>query len=91
MKFLAGTLIVLSVMFQYRIWFSDANVRSLSQLKEVVVQQEQENQRLAARNKHLAADVTDLKRGHAAYEELARMELGMIGENESFVQIIEYN
>jgi cell division protein FtsB len=42
-----------------------------------------------ARNSRLAAEVQDLKSGTAAIEERARSDLGMIGPNETFYQVVE--
>ena len=47
-----------------------------------------ENARLRERNRTLAAEVRDLKEGRAAIEERARTELGMIGANETFFQVV---
>ena len=41
------------------------------------------------RNSRLAAEVQDLKSGTAAIEERARSDLGMIGPNETFYQVVE--
>jgi len=41
------------------------------------------------RNAGLDAEVRDLKQGYDAIEERARFELGMIRQDESFVQIPE--
>ena len=41
------------------------------------------------RNQVLAAEVQDLKSGLDAIEERARSELGMIKQDETFIQIIE--
>ena len=43
---------------------------------------------LQERNNSLDAEVTDLKKGLQAIEERARSELGMIGKDEVFYQII---
>jgi len=40
------------------------------------------------RNEQLIAEVADLKAGMAAIEERARSELGMIGRNETFYQVV---
>ncbi len=47
-----------------------------------------ENAELQARNKQMVAEVADLKAGMAAIEERARSELGMIGRNETFYQVV---
>ena len=44
---------------------------------------------LGERNNALEAEVNDLKTGLDAIEERARSELGMIGENETYYQLIE--
>ena len=43
----------------------------------------------AERNRLLAADVRDLKEGTEAVEEIARKDLGMIRDGESFFLIVE--
>jgi cell division protein FtsB len=56
--------------------------RQLQQQKEVT-------KKLEIRNAGLDAEVRDLKQGYDAIEERARFELGMIRQDESFVQIPE--
>jgi len=63
-------------------------VRELARLSEAVDRQKAENDELAARNQQMVAEVTDLKAGMAAIEERARSELGMIGRNETFYQVV---
>jgi cell division protein FtsB len=53
-----------------------------------VARQHAENERLALRNQQLAAEVRDLKQGFGALEEQARSELGMIGSNETYYQVV---
>ena len=54
-----------------------------------VAAQLEENARLEARNLRLAAEVRDLKEGLEAVEERARSDLGMIGRDETYYQIVE--
>ena len=54
-----------------------------------VVSLEQKNAELAERNRLLAAAVRDLKEGTEAVEEIARKDLGMIRDGESFFLIVE--
>lgn len=50
---------------------------------------ELELQQLQQRNSRLRAEVRDLKQGVAAYEELARSDLGYIREGEIFFRVVE--
>jgi cell division protein FtsB len=88
MKWLAAALFVIVLSLQYRLWLSGDGVRELARLSEAVERQKAENQELEARNQQMVAEVTDLKAGMAAIEERARSELGMIGRNETFYQVV---
>ena len=68
---------------------SSDGLRKTRQLREVVTDTRAEIDALQQRNETLAGEVRNLKHGLEAAEERARSELGMIGENESFYQIIE--
>lgn len=63
-------------------------MRDLWRTKSAIEAQAEENARLAERNRTLAAEVRDLKEGRAAIEERARTDLGMIGANETFFQVV---
>ena len=58
-------------------------------LEAAIALQREDNARLEARNLRLAAEVHDLKEGLEAVEERARSDLGMIGRNETFYQLVE--
>jgi cell division protein FtsB len=88
MKWLAGALLSVIVLLQYRLWLSGDGLRELTRLDEAVEQQKIENAELEERNEQLMAEVADLKSGMAAIEERARSELGMIGRNETFYQVV---
>ena len=88
MKWLAGALIVVVLMLQYRLWLSGDGVREDTRLAEAVERQKVENDELTARNQQMIAEVADLKAGMTAIEERARSELGMIGRNETFYQVV---
>jgi cell division protein FtsB len=87
-KWFAGGLFALTVLLQYRIWLSDDGVSEAYRLRLAVLQQTQTNSELRRRNDQLAAEVTDLKNGMAAIEERARSELGMVGQGETFYQVV---
>ena len=88
MKWLAASLLVVVLLLQYRLWLSGDGVHELSRLSTAVEKQKEENSELTARNQQLVAEVADLKAGMAAIEERARSELGMIGRNETFYQVV---
>ncbi len=88
MKWLAFSLVAVILMLQYRLWLSGDGVREVTRLSEAVERQKAENEELVARNQQMVAEVTDLKAGMAAIEERARSELGMIGRNETFYQVV---
>jgi cell division protein FtsB len=88
MKWLAASLLVVVLLLQYRLWMSGDGVQELTRLSAAVDRQKDENAELTARNQQLVAEVADLKAGMAAIEERARSELGMIGRNETFYQVV---
>lgn len=88
LRIVAGLLLALFLALQYRIWVSPNGARDLWRTEAAIEQQKGENERLARRNRTLAAEVRDLKEGRAAVEERARTDLGMIGSNETFFQVV---
>src|SRR5215469_1441326 len=89
MKWFAAALVVCLILLQYRIWVSDDGLRGVDRLQHAVTAQQKLDATLAERNSRLAAQVQDLKSGTAAIDELARSDLGMIGPNETFYQVVE--
>jgi cell division protein FtsB len=88
MKFVAAGLLILLVLLQYRLWFGDGSVREVAQLQTQITSQEEQNAKLRERNRTLAAEVQDLKKGTTAIEERARTDLGMVGKSETFYQVV---
>ena len=88
MRWLAGALLLVIALLQFRLWLSDHGVREMRRLETAVALQRTENGRLEERNRQLAAEVRDLKSGMAALEERARSELGMVADNETFYQVV---
>jgi len=74
-------------LLQARLWLSNGGLREVWRLEAEVGRRVDENERLAARNSALDAEVLDLKQGLSAAEERARTELGMIEGGETFYQI----
>jgi cell division protein FtsB len=89
MKILAIVLGVLIVLIQYPLWLGKGGwVRAWDNDRQLAAQQAH-NRRLQERNDALEADARDLKQGSEAIEERARFELGMVRQDEVFVQIVE--
>ena len=88
MRLLKLFLVLLLVALQYRLWFGEPNLPDVWQVKEDIAEQKRINQELLERNRRLEAEVQDLKRGLSALEERARSEMGMIGEGETFFQVV---
>lgn len=88
MRVFAAILLIVLLALQYRLWLSGDGVREVQRLQNAVVAQERENAGVAARNGELAAEVENLKKGLDAVEERARSDLGMVGANETFFQVV---
>ena len=58
-------------------------------LNQQISQQKDKNDQLKARNASLDEEVRDLKQGYGAIEERARSELGMVKQDEIFIQVLE--
>lgn len=89
MKVLAASLVIVLVLLQYRLWLGDGGMRDVHQLRAEIEQQREQNRELKDRNRTLAAEVQDLKKGTVAIEERARTDLGMVGRGETFYQVVE--
>jgi cell division protein FtsB len=87
-RIVAGLLLAAVLALQYRLWVSPTGMRDVWRTEKAIASQVEENERLRERNRTLAAEVRDLKEGRAAIEERARTDLGMIGSNETFFQVV---
>ena len=88
-KIVLSFLISLFVSLQYALWIGDKNVIDLKRLQTAVGKTKLKNAELDQRNQKLLAEVIDLKQGGETIETLARSELGLIKDGETFYQIIE--
>jgi len=88
MRVFAVILGVALILLQYRLWLSDQGLREVSRLQAAVDAQAAANREQGERNRQLVAEVTDLKVGLTALEERARSELGMVGNSETFYQVV---
>ncbi len=88
MRLLKLLLLLGFLALQYRLWFGGNGIFDYYQNREHVARVAADNGLLLKRNRHLAADVADLKSGMESLEELARNELGMIAPGETFFRIV---
>src|SRR4029077_15387361 len=88
MRIFVAVLGLALVLLQYRLWLSDQGTREVSRLQAAVELQASANREQAERNRQLVAEVTDLRGGLTALEERARSELGMVGNSETFYQVV---
>ncbi len=88
MRIFAIALGLVAVLLQYRVWVSDRGLHEVSRLIGAVEAQAAANIEQRDRNRRLVAEVNDLKGGLTALEERARSELGMVGNNETFYQVV---
>lgn len=76
------------ILLQCRLWVSEQGMREVSRLQAAIDAQTAANHDQTERNRQLGAEVSDLKLGLTALEERARSELGMVGSNETFYQVV---
>jgi len=88
MRILALTLAAFILLLQYPLWLGKGGWLKVWSLERQVREQKETNVGLQQRNGALDAEVRDLKQGFEAIEERARYELGMIKQDEVFVQVI---
>jgi cell division protein FtsB len=88
MRWMLIMLAIAGLAMQGQLWLSDDGFRKTRGLRDAVAAQRGQNQALSNRNTSLEAEVINLKHGREAAEERARTDLGMIGKNETFYQVI---
>ena len=84
-----AALALLLLGLQARLWFGEGSLRHVAALKKQVEVLSGENAELTERNRLMAADVRDLQEGSEAVEEIARKDLGMIHDGETYFLIVE--
>jgi cell division protein FtsB len=88
MRFLPFVLVALIAAIQYPLWLGKGSWLRVWEIDRQLTAQRDVNAKLQARNGAMDAEVRDLKQGYDAIEERARSELGMIKQDEVFVQVL---
>lgn len=89
MRWLSVVLVAVLVLLQYPLWLGKGGWLRVWDVDRQLQEQKEANKKLEVRNVGLDAEVRDLKQGYDAIEERARFDLGMIRQDEVFVQIPE--
>lgn len=74
---------------QVRLWMGPGSFAHVSGLKDEVELRTAENVVRQQRNAILRAEIMDLKEGVEAVEDIARSELGLIRQGETFFLLVE--
>lgn len=86
---ITNSLLLLLLGLQYQLWWGVGGVLEWRELQQKVSDRQIELQQLQRRNAILSSEINDLKYGLDAIEEHARMDFGLIKNNEKFFQVIE--
>jgi len=86
-----GALALLLLALQGQLWFGRGSIPDVKQLRNKLATLEAENAELRLRNEQIANEVRDLQEGLEVIETYARKELGMVRNNEIFVQYAKPN
>jgi cell division protein FtsB len=88
MRLITISLFGLVLLIQFPLWLGKGGWFHAWDLDQQVIAAKKKNEELKARNGKLESEVKDLKEGTGALEERARYELGMIKQDEVFVQVV---
>lgn len=91
MRLILICLTTLLLLIQYPLWLGKGGWLRVWELDQQVASAHKKNGELKARNAKLNSEVQDLKGGTGAVEERARFELGMIKNDEIFIQVLDPN
>jgi cell division protein FtsB len=91
MRLITLALVALLLLIQFPLWLGKGGWLRVGDLEGQVMAAQRKTDELKARNAKLDSEVRDLKDGTGAVEERARYELGMIKQNEVFVQVLGAN
>ena len=89
MRLILLCLAALLLLIQYPLWLGKGGWLRVWDMERQVAAAKKKNIDQQARNNKLGSEVQDLKEGTGAVEERARYELGMLKQDEVFVQVLE--
>ncbi len=89
MKFLSLVMIVIIGCLSYDLWFGRNGIAQYRTVSVQVKEARLKAEKLMLRNQAVQDEIADLNQGMLTVEELARDELGMIKQGETFYRVIE--
>ena len=89
MRVLIALLLLILIGLQIRLWTGENSLAHLSTLEDQIAEQDILNIKLEEQTEQMRALVFDLKNGDDAYEEMARLKLGLIKEDEEIYLFVE--
>ena len=89
-KWVCAGLGLLLFVLQVMLWTGQGSVAEVVALKRQIATFADANEQLRERNRRLEVEVAELKNGLDSVEEMAREELGMIREDETFYVVVDH-
>lgn len=87
-KIIVMSLVVFCLGLQYKLWLAPGGWATVRQLEDQVAVMSERNQYLEQMNLVKIAEIEDLKHGYDMAENQARLELGMICQDETYYRYI---
>ncbi|MRI34936.1 cell division protein FtsB [Endozoicomonas sp. OPT23] len=82
-------LLFLFLVLQVQLWTGKGSIAEAVASQRQIEEQQRENERLYRRNRLLSVEVVELQNGLITLEEHARLDLGMVGRDETFYLIYD--
>ncbi len=89
-KTVSITLGALLAVLQADLWIGQGSIAEIVSLEREIAAYDAGNAELLERNRRLEVETAELKNGLDSVEEIAREELGMIREGETFYVVLEH-
>ena len=88
-KWIAISLAVLLTALQANLWIGQGSIAEVVALERQLGSMSATNEELRARNERLEVEVAEFKNGLDSVEEMAREELGMVRQGETFYVVVK--
>lgn len=88
MKYLITVMAILLLLLVSSLWVGHGSYPAKWRLEKEIADMKAQNEKQAALNRQIRAELDDAQSGNDAVEERARSELGMIRNRETFFEVI---